>query len=202
MKYNSITYAMSQEQELFNAITMIFPTILLAYKACTYSNYWIKILFISCLIHLAVSLIYHINVAYDNYEDRIDNNIRRLDQTLQIIIGTIITFALFGCWQYTLCAIIINLIGIYYIWNNETSNNGDCWKCILLCVILYTSPILLQRKYYNYLITIGSIIIGGLCFIPEINTKYFKGWGHSIMHLFTFIHIQSLINYMQTYKIK
>jgi hypothetical protein len=187
-------YAMTPIQEIFNAITMIFPTIVLLWNVWNLSNQLTIILLIGSSMHLPVSFTYHLSVAFNRYSDRIDNDMRRLDQSMQHIIGILYSFALSGSFLYTVLNIFYNIYGIIYLWNPKTSNDGKRWIPVTISIFLYTLPMLWRGDINNYILVITSIFIGGLCFIPQLNYNIFMGWGHTLFHIMLIYYAQILVN--------
>ena len=191
---------MSPMQEILNAITMVFPTLLIGWnvwKGKCKNNVPMMVLFIGSAIHFPVAFTYHMNVALNKYKHRIDNHGRRLDQTVQLMVGTAYSYALSKSLMYTAFSGIVNSYGIWKIWNPKTSNDGKRWMTIMKSVILYTAPILWHGKINQYMLAIGSFLVGGLCFIPQFNYVILKGYGHSLFHLILTYYAHILVEVLQ-----
>ena len=131
---------MSPAQEVGNAVSMVLPTAVLAFNAWADPNSFVTVLLVGSAMHLPVSFTYHLSVAFERYQDRLDNDMRRLDQSMQHVAGTVFSFALSGSLGYTALNLALNLRGLYYLWAKETSNDGKRWVPVLLCVLMYTAP--------------------------------------------------------------
>ena len=81
-------------------------------------------------------------------------------------------------------------IGIWNVWRGEA---GSCWKFIAVGMVLYTFPLLLFRKdIYHFLLSSSSALVGGISFIPEVNARWWNGWGHCFFHVMLGIHTYAL----------
>lgn len=180
---------MSNNQELLNALTITLPSLYLIYN---YNNN-IILLLLSSLIHLPFSFIYHLLVIHDNYGDKIDNNLRRLDQSFQHISIIIFSYAISKSILFLLFNIIFNFYSIYLIWNKKTSNDMKRWQNICLNGILYKTYLLYDQKYYLYVYTIFIYLLCGFPFIPNINILYFNGYGHALSHVLLILYADALI---------
>lgn len=109
---------------------------------------------------------------------------RRLDQSMQHILGIMFSFALSGSFVYTIFNMIYNIYEIIYLWNPKTSNDGKRWIYITISIVLYTLPILWRCDINNYIFATTSIFIGVICFNPQLNYRIFAGWGHMLFLLY------------------
>lgn len=188
----SIVYAMTPTQELLNAVTMILPTAVLAINVWQNPNRMVVILLVGSSMHLPVSFTYHLGAAFRRYPDRIDNDMRRLDQSLQHVIGAMFAFALSGSLPYLLLNTATNAVGIIDLWDSRKSNDGKRWMPLTVSVIGYTLPMLWRGDFPNYSLATGSMLIGGLAFVPEFNKKLLFGWGHTVFHIMLVVYAQAL----------
>jgi hypothetical protein len=188
----SLVYAMTPSQEIGNAVSMILPTAVLAFNAWTAPHKLVIILCLGSSMHLPVSFTYHLGAAFNRYPDRLDNDMRRLDQSMQHVAGTIFSYALSGSLKYALLNSLLNLRGVYLLWKTETSNDGKRWVPVLFCVLMYTFPMLWRGDFQNYFVAVASMAIGGVSFVPELNKKVFLGWGHTIFHITLMIYAQTI----------
>ena len=188
----SSAYAMTPSQEIGNAVSMILPTAVLAFNAWTSPHKLVIILCLGSSMHLPVSFTYHLSAAFNRYADRLDNDMRRLDQSMQHVVGTIFSYALSGSLNYAMLNCFLNLRGVSLLWKSKTSNDGKRWVPVLFCVLMYTAPMLWRGDFQNYSIAVASMAIGGVSFVPELNKKLFLGWGHTIFHVVLMIYAQAL----------
>ena len=128
------------------------------------------------------------------FHDRLDNNIRRLDQSMQHVISTMFSFALSGSIKYAALNLIVNARGIVLLWKKDTSNDGKRWVAIMYCVMLYTLPMLYRGDAINFFTAAISMFLGGILFVPEYNSRFCAGWGHTVFHAVLMINTQALIN--------
>jgi hypothetical protein len=185
---------MTPIQEISNAVTMVLPTWVIAWNACLNSSSMVVLLLVGSCIHLPFSLLYHTCAALKCYPDRIDNDLRRLDQSMQHVVGTMFSFALSGSFKYAALNLIFNAMCIRRLWDADTSNDGKRWISVMQCILMYTLPIIWRGDVYNYVLAISSIGVGGLCFIPCMNCRVFNGWGHTVFHLLLSVYAQALAN--------
>lgn len=188
----SIAYAMTPTQELLNAVTMVLPTAVLAAHVWHVPHRMVVILLVGSSMHLPASFTYHLSAAFRRYPDRLDNDMRRLDQSLQHVIGTMFSFALSGSLLYFFLNLAMNAYGVMQLWDARTSNDGKRWVPLMASVIGYTLPMLWRGDLRNYSLAIGSMLVGGLSFVPELNKRAFGGWGHTIFHVTLMLYAEVL----------
>jgi hypothetical protein len=145
-------------------------------------------------MHLPVSFTYHLSAAFNRYPDRLDNDMRRLDQSMQHVVGTIFSYALSGSLKFALLNLVINFFGVKQLWEVKTSNDGKRWIPVMICVLMYTSPMLWRGDVSNYGLAMASMVIGGVSFVPQLNKHIFMGWGHTIFHTVLVFYAQALAN--------
>mmetsp|Transcript_39618 Transcript_39618/g.61822 ORF Transcript_39618/g.61822 Transcript_39618/m.61822 type:complete len:291 (-) Transcript_39618:2549-3421(-) len=175
-------FEMTASQEVANAITMLFPVCVLGYYCWIKPHNLVATLLVAASMHLPASFTYHLSCAFRRYEKRLDNDMRRLDQSLQHIVGAFNSLALSGSLIYFLLNSAFNMYGVVQLWKPETSNDGKRWKLVMVSVLLYTAPMLWRGDNLNYFLALTSIGFGGISFVPAYNTTYFGGWGHSLFH--------------------
>jgi hypothetical protein len=130
-------YAMSSCQEVANALSMFAPSLALLLSVWEEPHALVMVLLIGTAMHLPVSFTYHLSCALQHFPDRIDNDLRRLDQSLQIVSGSLFAVALSGSWLYGLVHLLVHFRGICTMWLARTSNDGMRWKNIALSVLCY-----------------------------------------------------------------
>eukprot|EP00960_Hanusia_phi_P053962 762510-Hanusia_phi.AAC.9 len=185
-------FAMSPLQEFFNAVTMLFPTIALSHYAINWPHPFVVLLLLGTVSHLPVSFTYHMSVAFSRYDDRLDNDMRRLDQSMQHVLGAIFSYALSGSFAYMLLNLIYNVYAIILLWDPQTSNDGKRWFPVMISVLMYNAPMAWRSDYENFMIAFFSMGLGGMSFIPWLNKRFFSGWGHSIFHVALFLYARAL----------
>ena len=179
-------------QELANAISMLFPAIVTLQCALVHKHTLVTALLIGTTMHLPVSFTYHLLAALKRLPDRIDNDFRRLDQTLQHVACAIFAYATTGIVKYGLACLFLNSLGIFALWHPRTSNDGRRFIPINLCAHLYMMPMLWRGDTSNFLIAFEAFWMGGVFFVPFINYDFFDGWGHFIFHLALGVHSYAL----------
>lgn len=165
---------MTPAQEMCNAVSMVIPAAILMARGL--HSVPMACLQIGTLVHLPSSFLYHLNASRRCYTDRIDNRMRRIDQTMQHVAGTLFSFAISRSAGYTLLICLPNLAWIYYIWHPSTSNDRKRWKGVACSVFLYTIPMIFRRDYKNFLGCLFSLCSAGACFLCV------DGWGHALFH--------------------
>jgi hypothetical protein len=188
----SEAYAMTAAQEVLNAITMVLPTAVLVFNTYKSRNRLVAMLLLGSCMHLPISFTYHLGTALRCYPDRIDNDMRRLDQSMQHVVGTIFSYALSGSWKFAILNMIINSFSIRKLWDARTSNDGKRWIPVMVCVLMYTMPMLWRGDIRNYSLAVGSMMMGGMSFVPQLNKRIFLGWGHAVFHTVLTVCAQAL----------
>jgi hypothetical protein len=183
---------MTCAQEMANAVTMFAPTLALVHSIGERPHVLVMVLLVGSAMHLPVSFTYHLGCALNHYPDRIDNDMRRLDQTLQIVSGSLFAGALSGSWLYGILHFMLHLRSICTMWWMNTSNDGNRWKHVLLSVLAYLAPMQWRGDTRNYALALGCMTVGGLCFVPSANHRFFRGWGHSVFHAILFVYARVL----------
>lgn len=155
-------------EELANAATMLLPAAVFALNATrSHAN---ALLLLGACMHLPVSLTYHLSAACGRYPDAIDNDMRRLDQSLQHVVAVLYSYALSGARHaaLNLCA---NAPCIAALWNPKTSNDGRRWMPIAAAVLLYAVPAVPLRAL------LVPAVAGAVCFACRCP------WSHAVFHL-------------------
>ena len=55
-----------------------------------------------------------------------------------------------------------------------------------------TAPMQWRGDIENFLKAIACMAVGGFCFVPRTNHRFFAGWGHSVFHLLLFLYARTL----------
>ena len=180
-------------QEVANAVSMLAPALVILYYAYTTRDLFVTTLLIGTLMHLPISFTYHLCAALGRFPNRLDNDMRRLDQTMQHVASTIFACALSGHHiGWTLVCVVLNTLCIFYLWDRRISNDGKRWIPINLCVHLYLLPMLWRGDTANLVWAFKSFWVGGFFFVPWINKGYMFGWGHCIFHAALTVHVCAL----------
>lgn len=181
-------FRMTPAQEMANAVTILLPTcvfwLMTMRRHCGQCGCLVGLL-VGSAAHLPVSFTYHLSAALGRYPDRLDNDMRRLDQSMQHATATVFAFALhYGEWPTYYCWLTsaFNLWCILQIWRRNDGQRR--WVHVLLSVLMYTTPIVFKdRTTTTYAVAMASFALGGAAFIPEVNQRVFHGWGHALFHL-------------------
>ena len=183
---------MNHRQEIANAVSMLLPAAVILYYALETKHTLVWILVVGTMMHLPVSFTYHLSAACCRYPDRIDHDMRRLDQSLQHVACIIFAFATSGSIFYAVATWKFNFYFIYKLWDPKTTNDGKRFIPINIAVHFYLLPLLWRGDYENFLIAFESFWMGGVFFVPWINAEYFGGWGHCVFHAALAIHSYAL----------
>ena len=171
---------MTPAQEIANALSMFLPTLVLAYHSANSGNSWVFLLLLGACMHLPVSFTYHLSVAWGRYADRIDNDMRRLDQTLQHVVSTLYSYVLSqGSTGYMLLNLAINARGVARLWDPRTSNDGRRWQAIFVSGVFYMLPVLAGGKVLHFLSAFLAFLLGGTAAFVFNGS----GYGSLVLHL-------------------
>lgn len=185
---------MTPAQEALNAATMIMPTAALLLQQSTMPDpsKIYQVLLLGTVAHFPIAFSYHMAVALGIFPDWLDNWLRRWDQAAQHVLCIAFSWALSrGSTAFTAFNLAVNSHFIVQVYRK---NDGRRWMPVAFCTFLYLLPMLWPRRDHgNYAQAILSMTIGGLAFVPEINMKVFKGWGHScVFHVALFFYARAL----------
>jgi hypothetical protein len=168
-------------QEIANAVSLLAPALVTLRAALVHSRHaLVSALLCGTLMHLPVAFAYHVLAALKRFPDRLDNNMRRMDQTLQHVACVIFAYATANSARYALACALANAVGVAMLWHPITSNDRRRWIPIHLCVHLYLLP---MWGTTHFAVACGSVWVGGAFFVPHVNYNYCRGWGHCVFHL-------------------
>lgn len=179
---------MTPLQELCNAVTIVPPGALLV---CAH---WRRrpLLALAGALQTPAAFAYHASVARLGH--RIDNDLRRLDQTMQHIAAVCLTYELSGCAvAYTLLAAAYAAYSVRCLWHPATSNDGRRCYAVLGSVFFYLGPVLCSPSVgaARKALAFGTMLVGGLlAFVPP--AQVLGGWSHAAFHVLLVPHVWSL----------
>lgn len=184
-------HTMTSNQEVLNAVTMVIPTTVIIYDVITkIVEPHTYLLLFGVLMHLPISVFYHLSIAYGKYEHKIDNTLRRLDQSMQHVNIVIFSYIFSKSVKFTLPNMIVNMYYIYALWHPKTSNDGKRWIPIAICSNISLLPILWSsRNAYNYLMAVVSFAVAGLSYVYHLH-----GYGHCIFHILLGFFTKAILN--------
>lgn len=182
---------MNKFQELLNAFSILAPSITLLYINNNYSLDTIAFI-TTTILHNMSSFTYHMLCYYDYFEDKINNNYRKLDQSMIHVSSIIYSCVILQDYYYGLLMLLLNTNYIYRLWFfNDNALNRRLNIC--KSMILYLSPIIYNKHYIYFFRAIFYIIL----FILSFHFNYlFYGYGHFISHLFLAPYVYVLYNYI------
>ena len=168
---------MTPVQEMCNAVTMFLPTMVFCYHTIHHWPHpWLVSLLLGSLIHLPASVSYHLLSAFEGKERHV--NLRRLDQTMIHISGTLFAFALSkGSMFYTTIHLCYAACAVQRIWRHRRERH---WGRVAVSVFIWLWPMIGR---WEYVFTAVSFYVGGVCFIPWVNKLCLSGWGHTLFHV-------------------
>lgn len=185
---------MTPSQEVANAFSMLLPTLVLAYHGFSHDDHnnahWKHLLLLGSCVHLPVSFTYHLGVAYGRYNDPIDNDMRRLDQTLQHVACVLFSYALsHGSVGYMLMNLGINLAGMIWLWDPQTSNDRRRWRPIFVCGVLYLLPVMARGDVLPFIVAFSAFLLGGTAAFVFNGS----GYGSLFLHVMMAVHVYALL---------
>lgn len=171
---------MTPTQEVCNAATMLLPSLALVLSCHPKRTHADWILLGTCM-HLPSSFAYHLQCALDSKGDRIDNDLRRLDQSMQHAVAPMFAYALsHGSWSVAALNLPLNVYGIAKLWDPSTCNDGRRWRLVGLSMLLYTAPMLIRRDWAGCSCAAAYGTLGAALFV---NSRALGGWGHCGFHV-------------------
>ena len=121
--------------------------------------------------------------------DRIENgDLCRLDQSLMHVSGTVFAFALSrGSVPYTLAHASFGAHAVSVIWRPRRQQAPEHrerrWVHVAVSVWLWLLPMAASGHLVESVAGGVAFYAGGLCFVQEVNERFFGGWGHALFHL-------------------
>jgi hypothetical protein len=143
-------------------------------------------LVLGACMHMPVSIAYHASVAIGHASDEriIDNDLRRLDQSMLHVASVLFAYGISGSPTFAAANVPMNAYGVWQLWRSKaTSNDGRRWMHVAGAMAMYTLPILCRGDVENYALATLTAAIGGTMFVPSINRRFLRGWGHTLFHL-------------------
>lgn len=181
---------MTPAQEVCNAATMLLPSLALFLYCQPSRRTHADLILLGTCMHLPSSVAYHLQCALDPKRDRIDNDLRRLDQSMQHAVAPMFAYALsHGSWAFAACNVPLNAYGIARLWDQSTSNDGRRWRLVALSMLLYAAPPMALRwrrqeeDWHNGALAAASAALGGFLFANSAGPSLCQGWGHSGFHV-------------------
>lgn len=195
-------FKMTCAQEFANAATMLLPTLAI-FLVCvappgnaSKANARALLFLAGSVLHFPASCAYHVSAALNRLPHRIDNDLRRLDQTYAHAVAALFIIALVPLnvlgWLFAALSAFVNLCGIRFIWDPATSNDGRRWRWLTISAFLPTLPLLARQELHFFITATAALLVGGLPFIPIVNHHVFAGWGHALFHAVLAIYAHAL----------
>ena len=173
MEYNEMTPI----QEVFNAASMLLPSLVFGHKAISlWPDPWLTCLLVGGLMHLPASVSYHLLSARDGQKQHTD--LRKVDQTMIYLSGAVFAFALSrGSVIYTAINSCYDTYAVFGLWSGKQERQ---WIHVAGSVFLWLTP---MAGHWEHVAAGAAFFGSGVCTIPEVNRKYLGGWGHSVFHV-------------------
>lgn len=122
--------------------------------------------------------------------DRVENgDLCRLDQSLMHVSGAVFAFALSrGSVPYTLAHASFGAHAVSVIWRPRRQQQAPehrerRWVHVAVSVWLWLLPMAASGHWVESVAGGAAFYAGGLCFVQEVNERFFGGWGHALFHL-------------------
>ena len=122
--------------------------------------------------------------------DRVENgDLCRLDQSLMHVSGAVFAFALSrGSVPYTLAHASFGAHAVSVIWRPRRQQQAPehrewRWVHVAVSVWLWLLPMAARGHWAQSVAGGAAFYAGGLCFVQEVNERFFGGWGHALFHL-------------------
>jgi len=192
------SYGMSFLQEVSNAFSLLVVLNTIGYLFQEEPSVGGCIIINGALVHFPVAFTYHMGCAYQRYQHRLNNDMCRLDQSLQHFVTSMYAFALSASWYYVCAVTVYNSIAVSMIW---LENSPARFRYVFFACILYLAPVLWQEDYLNLLGALVTLSVGGaFAFIPYINIVLLRGWGHTCFHFFLCGHVFFVMQFAKNVK--
>ena len=173
---------MTPTQEVCNALTMLLCTMVFAYETVAHwPNPWLTGLLCGGVMHLPVSVGYHLRTACVQDVDPCKGDLCRLDQSMIHVSGAVFAFVLSGgSVPYTAAHLCFGVFAISRIWPEESERR---WVLASVSTLGWMLPMAARGYQVECVAAVVTFYSGGLCFTRGINERYLRGWGHSVFHV-------------------
>ena len=176
---------MTSTQEVCNALTMAAPSLVFVYCWISESEIYTfhtKLIVFTGWTHMYISLSYHMMCSLGYYDDRINCNLRKLDQSFIHMCGISNCVGLSGGdVLFSTTAVVVNAWFICKLWIPGQHDFAlERRLNVVLSTILYLLPQLLRGDLLNLFGCVGGFFFAAVFF--QLNWV-FRGWGHSLSHL-------------------
>eukprot|EP00429_Kryptoperidinium_foliaceum_P049693 CAMPEP_0176103124 /NCGR_PEP_ID=MMETSP0120_2-20121206/51735_1 /TAXON_ID=160619 /ORGANISM="Kryptoperidinium foliaceum, Strain CCMP 1326" /LENGTH=197 /DNA_ID=CAMNT_0017437203 /DNA_START=66 /DNA_END=659 /DNA_ORIENTATION=- len=173
---------MTPTQELFNAASMVVPTLI-----CTHVWFTMvelggqgprtALILVGIMLHLPFSVAYHLLLARRSLRDAVANTPRKLDQSFIHVMSILATWALSPSTSYAVLSTTMNVYFVARLWSKRNTLTERMCN-IGLGTLLYGLAAVMGGYYIDF-------ALGALWFVSGAVAMDvgFGGWGHSIMHL-------------------
>lgn len=180
-------FCMSKEQELANAASMVLPSALLWlwWRSPPEGFEWnaqTLVMALGTVVHLPVSMTYHMQCALRRVMDPVDCFWRRMDQSCIHANCALFAWSLSGSALYFTANAALNARFVQRLWQPETADRSfERRTNILVAVVLFTLPMLWRRDFANYF----SALFGcwGTAGVAFVFNERCGGWGHTAAHV-------------------
>ena len=176
--------------EVLNAVTMIPSPCILYARAVNFAG----LLACSAIAtQVPFSIVYH---SYESFkisqgiaDCRIDNHLRRMDQTMQHIAQIVLTYAITQSVLYTEAIACFHCVACVQLWHPSTTNDGKRWCMVAIGVCAYTLPLLLKHQFIIFSYAVFPMVIG--CVFAFVPAFKFNG-AHALMHVGGWMHADAI----------
>lgn len=166
------------QSELAKALSMGAPLLVLIYVfKWPVKNAQFLAFYAGMLLLIATSFAYHLMCHLNYFECVIDNDARRLDQSMLHVNSALIAFALSGSTTYFAFVFVYALIAVSLLWKRGEHDTSDLRRAnIVVTLCLAVLPMVWRHDYLNLVGSAASLFATAALFV-------YGGAGHTLSHL-------------------
>ena len=182
--------------EVATAASLLLPTLTLLHAQYQYFNLteepeWPRsLLLLAACVHLPSSVAYHLSVGLLG-RDRLDNDLRRLDQTMQHVSVVLVACALSrGSSFYTCFTAGFNTPLVLDLWNPRVKR--PAWPGVFTGMLVYLLPMTLNPHGVHHLVVAFATAIAGGTAAFLVPPRWIVGTGSVLMYALVAVHARTL----------
>eukprot|EP00961_Rhodomonas_salina_P296724 3936606-Rhodomonas_salina.1 len=179
-------------RELYNALSM-FPALVLGLHALDNPcSAWVGA---GVVMLSPASVMLHLFAFLGRVADVVDNDLRRLDQTLQCVACPMVSFGLGGSVLSLVLSAVTACYAAVRVWDPECSNDGKRHVPICVAAFAAMTPLLEHGFFAVYAATLLVLTASSLCFhastagnLARVTSSALlqslaENYGHAVFHL-------------------
>ena len=167
------------QSELAKAVSMGAPLLMLLHVyERPVKNKRLLAFYVGMLLVIASSFVYHFLCHLNYYESVIDNDARRLDQSMLHVNSALTAFALSGSTTYFGFVAVFALTAVWLLWKRGEHDTRALRRANIgatLCLAIL--PMVWRHDYFNLVGGAAALVITASLFAHG-------GAGHTLSHLF------------------